>query len=216
MGALFTPKSNPRLRTTLVVVIALGIACIGGLWVWVRTPFVTGEGWPTDQPVFFDHRHHVQDDGIDCLYCHSTAERSATAGIPSTALCMGCHNQIWPDGITLETVRRSWASGRPIPWNRVHDLPDYVYFNHAIHLDKGVGCVNCHGRVDQMPRVYQAEPMTMGWCLDCHREPEVHLRPREFITDMDWPTENEDPRLAARLADLYDVESQTHCTTCHR
>jgi len=215
MPALFTPRSNHRFRTTLASLAALAVGALVMLWVWMRTPFVTGERWIVDQPVEFDHRHHTLDDGIDCLYCHTEAERSPTAGIPPTSVCMGCHNQIWADGITLEPVRRSWASGRPIPWNRVHDLPDFVYFNHSIHLHKGIGCVSCHGRVDLMPRVFQSEPLTMAWCLDCHRNPVPRLRPRHAVTDMDWPT-GADPGLAAELAELYDVESETTCTTCHR
>lgn len=200
----------------LVFIGALIVACPPALWVYVRTPFVTGEAWPTDQPVLFDHRHHVEDDGIDCLYCHSTADRSATAGIPSTALCMGCHSQIWPRGITLEPVRRAWASGAPIEWKRVHDLPDHVYFNHAIHLDKGIGCVSCHGRVDQMARVYQAKELTMGWCLNCHRDPTPHVRPRETVTDMKRPEIAVDVAESAALAEQYGVRRNTHCTTCHR
>jgi len=182
----------------------------------MRTPFVTGERWPVDQPVEFDHRHHVADTGIDCLYCHGDAERSPRAGIPSTELCMGCHAQIWPDGPTLEPVRRSWASGEPIRWNRVHDLPDFVYFDHSIHLHKGIGCASCHGRVDRMARVWQEAPLTMGWCLDCHRDPRPHLRPRFAITDMQWPVHESESPTADALVEAYDVRPQTNCTTCHR
>jgi len=215
MAALFTPRSNHLLRTALVLGAALGVGSFCALWIYMRTPFVTNERWMVDQPVEFDHRHHVIDDGIDCLYCHGEAERSSTAGIPSTAVCMGCHNQIWPDGITLEPVRRSWASGRPIPWGRVHDLPDFVYFDHSIHLHKGIGCASCHGRVDFMARVFQSEPLTMGWCLDCHRNPLPHLRPRAAITDMSWPMPT-DPTLGSALAAEYAVNVVTTCSTCHR
>jgi hypothetical protein len=136
--------------------------------VYVRTPWNTGTGDAIDQPVQFDHRHHVIDDEIDCIYCHTGAESSDYAGVPATDVCMGCHAQIWNESPLLETVRRSYFSGRAIPWNRVNDLPDFVYFNHAVHVQRGVGCVECHGRVDRMARVYETQSLSMGFCLDCH------------------------------------------------
>jgi hypothetical protein len=137
---------------------------------WVRTPWVTRVGVPVDQPVEFDHRHHVRDDGIQCEYCHATAERSPYAGIPSTDVCMGCHSQIWDDSPLLEPVAASAWSGRPIEWQRVAILPDFVYFRHDGHLAAGVPCESCHGAVDEMPKVWAATSFAMGWCLDCHRE----------------------------------------------
>lgn len=214
MAALFTPRSNSHLIIVIGILVLVPVIFVFGLWVWVRTPWITGEAFPDEQPIEFDHRHHVKDDAIDCLYCHHEAEKSQHAGIPSTSLCMGCHSQIWNDSPQLERLRRSYFSAEPIGWLAVHDLPDFVYFNHAIHLDKGIGCSTCHGRVDQMPRVYQAKPLTMGWCIDCHREPEPHLRPRHRITEMDWeplPRAEQDA-----LAQQYQVRSKTHCTTCHR
>jgi hypothetical protein len=182
--------------------------------VYVRTSYNTGEQFPVDQPVEFDHRHHVQDDGIECRYCHRTVEKAASAGMPATELCMGCHSQIWNRTLLLEPVRRSYFSDSPISWNRVHQLPGYVYFNHSIHVNKGVGCSTCHGRIDQMARVYQVAPLNMGWCLDCHREPAKSLRPRDEITQMDWKPS--DPGQGERLAREYQVRSLTNCTTCHR
>jgi hypothetical protein len=214
--ALFHPGSDSRLRLALALLFGALVACPCALLVYVRTPYVTDQGWPVDQPVLFDHRHHVEDDGIDCLYCHSSAERSSAAGIPSTSLCMGCHNQIWSRGITLEPLRRAWASKAPLPWRRVHDLPDHVYFDHSIHVRKGIGCVSCHGRVDRMARVHQVEPLTMGWCLDCHRDPTPHVRPRDTVTDMTRPDPSPDLAESAALAERYGVHSDTHCTTCHR
>lgn len=214
--ALFSPSSNSRFRLVLALFFGAVVACPCALWVYVRTPYVTHQGWPLDQPILFDHRHHVADDGIDCLYCHSTADRSPTAGIPSTATCMGCHSQIWPNGITLEPLRRAWASRAPIPWVRVHDLPDHVYFDHSIHLAKGIGCVSCHGRVDRMARVEQVAPLTMGWCLNCHRDPVPHVRPRDSITDMGLAEASLPWAQKLALAQEYRVQPGTNCTTCHR
>ena len=169
-----------------------------------------------EQPVEFDHRHHTQDDGIDCRYCHNTVTRTEYAGIPSTALCMGCHSQIWNDSPLLEPVRRSYFSNTPIPYKRVYNLPDFVYFNHAIHSQKGVGCVSCHGRVDQMGRVYQVPSLTMSWCLDCHRNPEQHLRPLSAITSMTWTAGDSQAELGAALRTVLDVDPLVNCTACHR
>jgi hypothetical protein len=159
--------------------------------------------------VKFDHRNHVRDDGIDCIYCHSTAETSKNAGIPSTATCMGCHAQVWTASPELAPVQDSWFRGEPLRWSRVSTLPDFVFFDHSIHVNKGVGCVECHGRVDLMPQVYAAKPLTMRWCLDCHRDPARHVRPLARITDMEW----EPGRNAAPVP---SVRSITHCTACHR
>jgi len=186
------------------------------LMAWVRTPYITGRGVPFDQPIAFDHRHHVRDDGIDCLYCHATAERDASAGIPTTALCLNCHNQIWNDSPLLEMVWRSYASHRPIRWVRVNRLPDFVFFNHAVHTSSGIGCETCHGRVDRMARVYQSAPLTMGWCLECHRAPERFVRPRDAVTAMGWQPDGSQDVLGAELVNAYRIRRLTNCTTCHR
>lgn len=216
MQALFRRSSNSAIRVGLIAIIALVIGCPVALMVYVRTPYVTGVSYAPDQPVMFDHRHHNRDDGIDCRYCHDQVERSAYAGIPSTELCMGCHSQIWNDSPMLEPVRRSYYSGQPIRWNRVHDLPDFVYFDHSIHVAMGVGCVTCHGRVDRMAQVYQTKPLHMGWCLSCHRDPAPHLRPREEITNMEWDPGDDPRRVGAALVVEYGVEGPTYCTACHR
>ena len=215
MPALFPKWSDTALRIggAALACGVLGLAV--GPMIYMRTPYVTGQYFAADQPVQFDHRHHVQDDGIDCRYCHDTVEKGPLAGVPSTELCMGCHSQVWNDSPMLEPLRRSYYSGRPIPWNRVHQLPDFVYFNHSIHLSKGVGCVSCHGRVDRMALAFQEAPLTMGWCLGCHRHPEGQLRPRAALTDMEWRTDDADA-LGARLAAEYQVRRLTHCTACHR
>jgi len=188
----------------------IGGVCL--LMVYMRTPYITKVGVPVGQPVMFDHRHHVVDDGIDCRYCHYTVEKERSAGMPPTSLCMNCHNQIWNSSPLLAPVRESYFTGKPIEWRRVHVLPDFVYFDHSIHVNKGVGCVSCHGRVDQMAQTEKAEPLTMIWCLDCHRNPAPNLRPQEAITAMDWQPHGN----GAELARQNHVQSLTHCSACHR
>lgn len=216
MAALFPPWSDSVYRLAIGAIAAGAGGSLLALMIYVRTPWKRYQYEPVDQPVQFDHRHHVQDDGIDCIYCHSTVTIAPTAGIPSTGKCMGCHSQIWNQSIMLDPVRRSWFSGTPIPWNRVTWVPGFVYFNHAIHVNKGIGCVSCHGRVDQMAAVYKVAPMTMGWCLNCHRQPEAHLRPLSKITDMSWDPGGQQAEIGARLAKEYGVRRLTNCTTCHR
>jgi hypothetical protein len=213
------------------------LSIFGGLFIlaaaaWVvaeinRSSYNTGAYIERQQPVQFSHKHHVGDDGISCVYCHTSVEASNTAGLPPTKTCMNCHSQIWSESPYLELVRESWREGRPIEWTRVHDLPDYVYFNHSIHVAKGVGCTSCHGRIDQMPAVYQVASLQMEWCLECHREPERFLRPKDQIYNMEWNAENHlaenrtEEQLKVGLAKKaeYRVRSArtlTSCSTCHR
>lgn len=216
MPALFTRRADRVLRAVLVVAAALLVGAPTLLLAWVRSPHVTGQYREIEQPILFDHRHHVKDDGIDCRYCHDSVEKSPFAGVPPTATCMNCHGQIWNESKQIELVRKSYFEDEPIHWNRVHRLPDFVYFDHSIHVGKGVGCEECHGRVDEMPGVYQAAPLTMGWCIDCHRDPGPHLRPREAVTVMGWKPDGDRAALGAALAARYGVRRLTHCTTCHR
>jgi ferredoxin len=153
-----------------------------------RSPWVTRQGQRPDQPVPFSHKHHVQGLGLQCQYCHVTVEKSSYAGIPPTKTCMNCHAQIWTNAQLLEPVRASWATGQSLPWTKVHDLPDFVYFSHEIHVNKGLGCSTCHGRVDQMPLMYAQNTLQMEWCLDCHRNPAKYLRPTSEIYNMAWET----------------------------
>jgi hypothetical protein len=183
---------------------------------WVRSPQITGQFDPIRQPIAFDHRHHVADDGIDCRYCHDLVERSPYAGVPPTERCMNCHNQIWSTSPQLEAVWQSYINDRSISWARVHRLADFVYFDHAIHVNKGVGCETCHGRVDRMARVYQAASLTMGWCLDCHRHPERFVRPVEAVTTMGWNPPEAQERLGPELVRRYEIRRLTSCTACHR
>lgn len=192
--------------------IVLGVGLIWGVLIEPVPPL----GTPIKQPVPFSHQHHVQDVGIDCRYCHTSVEKSSFAGIPSTEICMTCHSQILTDAPVLAPVRESFQEGKPLHWNRVHDLPDFVYFNHSIHIHKGIGCVSCHGPVDEMSLTWRAKPLTMQWCLDCHREPERFVRPREHVFDMDWEPKEDQIVLGKRLVKKYNIQSETDCSICHR
>lgn len=217
MGALFSPRSNTLIRGAILCLAVLGAGVPLLLMWWVRTPQVTGQGHAVEQPIpLFSHQIHVTGLQIDCRYCHSAAERSATAGMPSSATCLPCHNWAWRQSAIFDPVQRSITAGRPIPWQRVNQLPDFVFFNHAIHVNKGVGCESCHGRVDQMAVVRQAQPLTMSWCLDCHQEPEKHLRPIEQMTTMGWHPDVPQQQLGRQLKQQYGVRELTNCTACHR
>jgi hypothetical protein len=186
MAQVFDRSSNALARMSLVltglIVIALGVA----LDQLQRSPWVTKQGQRPDQPIPFSHKHHVEGLGLQCQYCHTQVEKAAYAGIPPTKTCINCHAQIWTNADLLEPVRQSWATGASIQWIRVHDLPDYVYFSHDIHVNKGIGCASCHGRVDEMPLMYQQNTLQMEWCLNCHRNPAVNLRPTSEIYNMAW------------------------------
>ncbi|SEL72850.1 MULTISPECIES: cytochrome c3 family protein [Stigmatella] len=218
-GPLFPRWTNTVSRLSVAGLFAVPALSIGGLLAYARSPHVTNQNQPIEQPIEFDHRHHAGDEQIDCRYCHWTVESAPSAGIPSTTVCMSCHAQIWNKSPYLTEVRKAYFADQPIPWVRVHNLPDFVYFNHAIHVNKGVGCATCHGRVDQMAAIHQASTLTMAWCLDCHRDPKPHLRPAEYITSMTW-TPPADPKEAAALGETlakeYEVHSRTSCSTCHR
>jgi hypothetical protein len=216
MAGLFPRWSNAALRWGISLGTATVVGALALPMVWVRTPYATGQFRPLEQPIVFDHRHHVADDGIDCRYCHNLAERSPNAGVPPSKLCMNCHNQVWNESPLLEPVRRSYFEERPIAWQRVHRLPDFVFFDHSIHLAKGVGCEECHGRVDRMARVYQVAPLSMGWCLSCHRDPTGHLRPLDQVTKMGWQPNGSRDALGSQLVSQYGVRRLTNCTTCHR
>jgi hypothetical protein len=216
MARLFPKWSNAALRWGIMLAAVLAIVAASAPMVWVRTSYATGQYRDLEQPIAFDHRHHVADDGIDCRYCHNLAERSRYAGVPPSNLCMGCHDQVWNESPLLDPLRRSYFGGRAIPWQRVHRLPDFVFFDHSIHVAKGVGCEECHGRVDLMPRIHQVAPLTMGWCLECHRDPGRHLRPVEDVTKMGWQPKTPRDELARELVDRNHVRSLTSCTTCHR
>jgi Cytochrome c7 and related cytochrome c len=215
------PQIFRRSANTLSKVSIFGLLfLVGGLIllaiVLARSSYVTRQQVFVEQPLQFSHMHHVTDDGIDCRYCHTSVETSSFAGIPPTKTCMNCHSVLFANASFLEPVRQSFRDNRPLRWVRVHDLPDFVYFNHSIHIKKGVGCETCHGRIDQMPLTYQQNSLLMEWCVDCHRNPAPNLRPREEITTMDYRPVKDQAELGAELMKAYNVNPSTSCSTCHR
>jgi hypothetical protein len=216
MPQIFHRSFNVVAKATLFGAV-FAIAFLG----WVvrtldRSPYVTNADTVREQPVPFSHKHHVAGLGLDCRYCHTSVEVSAFAGIPPTQTCMNCHSQIWTEAAVLEPVRASWRDDKPIEWTRVNDLPDFAYFNHSIHIHKGIGCATCHGPVDQMPLMYQEHPLQMEWCLDCHRQPERYVRPREEVFNMAYQPPADQLELGRRLVREYRIKSFTDCWTCHR
>jgi hypothetical protein len=215
MPQLFSPRADERFRTGLFLALALLLCGPALLLGWARGPSATGQDRPLEQPVAFSHPVHARALRIDCLYCHGGAVRGASAGVPPTRACVGCHDAQWLASPEFAPVRTSLSEHTPIAWRRVTSVPQFVFFDHAVHTSKGIGCESCHGRVDRMERVYQAEPMTMGWCLECHRAPARHVRPVEQVTTMGWEPPADTARQAA-LARQYHVRSITTCTACHR
>jgi hypothetical protein len=216
MPQIFSRYANSYARASIVgVVVLLGAGYVAADRL-SRSPYMTRADTYREQPIQFSHQHHAAGIGIDCRYCHTTVERAASAGIPPTKTCMNCHSQIWADSPFLEPVRESFRSGEPLRWIRVHDLPDFVYFNHSVHVKKGVGCASCHGRVDRMPLMLQNASLQMEWCLDCHRNPEKYVRPREAVFQMDYQPPPDQLELGARLVKEYDIRSLTSCSVCHR
>jgi hypothetical protein len=216
MAQIFHRSTNTISRVSIFGGLALVIALtlvIAGLY---RSAYVSEIGVARAQPVPFSHKHHVADDGIDCRYCHTSVETSSFAGIPSTKICMNCHTQIWPDSPALAPVRESFRTGQSIQWTRVHNLPGFVYFDHSIHLHKGIGCATCHGRLDEMPLTWRVNTLCMDWCLECHRAPEQFVRPREQIFNMEYQPPADQLALGRRLVKEYDVRPLTDCSTCHR
>jgi hypothetical protein len=191
---------------------------IVGMLYYATPPLTSSKGYSPVQPVPFSHAVHVGQLAMDCRYCHTTVEHAAFAAVPPTATCMNCHTLIAPQSNKLIPVVESWATGDPIPWVKIHDVPNFVYFNHSAHVTRGVSCVSCHGRIDQMEQVYQAKSLTMAWCLECHRNPDPHLRPPELVTDLDWePTDQAEQRaFVERFKRENNIHPSTDCSTCHR
>jgi hypothetical protein len=218
MTQIFHPSMNTLSKVTifggLLVLVAAAFA-----WDRVnRSPYVTEAGVVREQPVPFSHEHHVGGLGIDCRFCHTSVETSSFAGLPATEICMGCHSQIWRDSPMLAPVRASLATGVPLRWTRVHDLPDFVYFDHSIHLAKGIGCENCHGRVDRMPLMWRAESLQMSWCLDCHEKPERFIRDRSEVYQFDRPQRSNAAEHGLELVREYGIDRKQllDCWICHR
>jgi len=215
MAQIFHRSTNTVARVTLFGAVFF-MAVLG--WVFAtldRSAYSTGQGVILSQPVPFSHDHHTAALGIDCRYCHTSVETEAFAGLPSTATCMNCHKQIWSESDMLAPVRASFATGEPIGWTRINDLPDFVYFDHSIHVVKGVGCATCHGRVDEMPLMYRAQTLQMEWCVDCHRNPQHYVGPREEVFNMAWKADDQ-AELGAELVAEYHISPRIDCSTCHR
>lgn len=218
MGQIFHPSMKVISRASILLAL-LVVALIS--WVGAeiyRSGYTTNVNVPVEQPVPFSHEHHVNGLGISCAYCHTSAEQSSFAGIPPTHTCMTCHSQIWNTSPMLHPVRESYRTQTPLQWVRVHDVPDFVYFNHSIHVNKGVGCATCHGRVDEMPLTWRVNTLHMAWCLDCHRAPEQYLRPKEEVLSMTWKPGEDQLTLGRRLIKTYNiqVERLSDCSICHR
>jgi hypothetical protein len=229
---IFHRSTNTISRATIFGAVFILAAALWACIQFQRSPYVTYAGVVRPQPVPFSHQHHVGGLGIACRYCHTSVEVSSFAGIPPTKTCMNCHSQIWTGAALLEPVRQSYRTGQSLVWNRVNDLPDFVYFNHSIHISKGVGCNTCHGPVDRMPLMYNYASLQMEWCLDCHRAPEKYLRPRDQVFNMryeepssakpvmfDGKDYSDQRTLGLDLAKQYKLRSVydiTSCSTCHR
>jgi Cytochrome c7 and related cytochrome c/Class III cytochrome C family len=215
MAQIFHPSTNTFSRVSIFGAVFALLALLWLLTAVTRSPYVTREGVARAQPVPFSHKHHVQGLGIDCRYCHTAVEDSAFAGLPPTKTCMTCHAQIWSESPMLEPVRSSFRTGQPIVWTRVHDLPDFVYFDHSIHIKKGMGCVTCHGQVNDMPLMWQMQSLHMEWCLECHRAPERFVRPRSQVFNMTWEAPS-NGTLGQQLVREYHIQKLTNCSICHR
>jgi hypothetical protein len=216
VAQIFSRRFGTAVKFALLAALA-GAIGLTGMW-RLLTDEPHDQNEAVEQPVPFSHKHHVGDVGLDCRYCHSSVESSASAGIPPISTCMTCHSQLFTDQAVLQPVVQSWQSAIPLHWQRVHALPQFVYFNHSIHIAKGVGCITCHGRVDQMPLVARTASLSMKWCLDCHRAPEKNLRPREAIFSMTWRPDEDSEVLGRRLMAEYKIDTQrlTDCSVCHR
>jgi hypothetical protein len=213
---IFHRSFNTISRVTIFGAVFLLAAAGWALSVYARSSYATNLGTVRDQPVAFSHEHHVNGLGIDCRYCHTAVEKSAYAGMPPSKTCMNCHQQIWVGSEFLAPVRESYRTGIPIEWNRVHRLADFAYFNHSVHVNKGVGCDTCHGPVNNMPLMWQHGTLLMEWCLDCHRQPERYLRPPDEVFNMDYQPGGDQLTVGRQLAQEHNVQSLIHCSTCHR
>jgi hypothetical protein len=216
MSQIFRRSANTISRVSIFG----AVFAIAGLLVLFaavnRSPWVTEARVAREQPIQFSHERHVAGNGIDCRYCHTSVEDSSFAGIPPTKTCMNCHAQIFANSPFLQPVRTSFTTNQPLHWTRVHDLPDFVYFNHSIHVKKGVGCTTCHGQVDRMPLMWQENSLQMEWCLDCHRNPERYVRPLDQVFSVSYQPPSNQLELGEQLVAKYQIQKLTSCSTCHR
>ncbi len=213
---IFPPSANAVSRVSFYGSFVVVFLIFFVMWVLQRSSYETQQFVARDQPVPFSHAHHVGGLGIDCRYCHTSVEKAAFAGVPDVNTCMSCHSQIYNDQKVLEPLREAYRTGKPLRWARLNEVPDFVYFDHAIHLHKGIGCATCHGRLDEMPLTWLQRPFYMHECVDCHRHPTDHLQPRETVFDVAWTPPDDRHGLGLRLMKRYDVRKMTDCATCHR
>lgn len=214
MAQVFHPLTNVVSRATIFGALLMAAGALWLVYMISTSDYVTQVGVVRAQPVDFSHEHHVKGLGLDCRYCHTSVENSAFAGIPATEICMNCHSQIWSDSPKLAPVRDSFRTGKPLPWTRVTDLPDFVHFHHGIHVQKGVACAECHGKVEDMPLTWRHSTLQMRWCLDCHRSPEDHVGPRSAVFASPSTVKRDDAETAA-LIEKHQVRKQTNCSACH-
>jgi hypothetical protein len=216
MSQIFHRSTNSISRFTIFGALFV-VAALAWMGVVIdRSPWVTGVAVGRDQPIQFSHERHVGGNGIDCRYCHTSVEDGGFAGIPPVKTCMNCHSEVFADSPFLQPVRQSFEEGRAIEWRRVHDLPDFVFFDHSIHVHKGVGCTTCHGQVDRMPLMSQQASLQMEWCLNCHRNPEQYVRPRSAVFAVDYQPPADQLELGQRLVAEYEIQKLTSCSTCHQ
>jgi hypothetical protein len=216
MAQIFHRSTNTLSRVSIYGSVFILAALSYALYGVSKSSYVTDVNMARPQPVPFSHKHHVGELGLDCRYCHTSVEQSSFAGLPPTATCMTCHSQIWVNSPMLEPVRASYRDDQSLAWTRVNALPDFVYFNHSIHVNKGIGCTTCHGPIAQMPLTWAANTLQMSWCLDCHRQPENYVRPRESVFDPNYQPPADQLALGRRLVKEYKIQSLTTCSTCHR
>ena len=215
MAQLFSKKANVTPLYFLISLILIILFIIFAFWYW-GSPYYTDVGYQPEQPVPYSHKFHVSELGMDCRYCHVGVETAAVAGVPPTQTCMNCHTMIKADSDSLKVVKASWDNNIPIQWIKVHKSPDYVYFDHSAHTNAGIGCVSCHGRVDRMNVVVQMEPLSMKWCLDCHRDPTEHIRPISEVTNMNWKRNEDNLQFAQQMIKELYISPPTDCQGCHR
>lgn len=218
MVQVFSRYADSVARVAMIAILLLPFIIVGVAYGVMQSSYITGSQVTLEQPVPFSHAHHAGELGLDCRYCHNSVERVAFASVPSTHTCMTCHSQLFTNSDMLKPIRESLIENKPIKWTRVHRLPGYVYFDHSVHVANGVGCSTCHGRVDQMPLVRQTQPLTMAWCLSCHRDPAPNLRPREEIFNMSWTPPKNQARQGHELVESYHirVDHLSDCSVCHR
>jgi hypothetical protein len=218
VAQIFKPGADTIARLILIAIAITPFVFAAVCYAIAVSPHMTDQGIVVTQPVPFNHEHHVGGLGIDCRYCHNGVETSTVAAVPPTETCMTCHSQIWTNAAMLEPVRQSFASGEPIHWRSVNKLPDYVYFDHSVHIANGVGCTTCHGEVEHMPLMRQVAPLTMQWCLDCHRDPAPNLRPLEDVFATDWHAPKDQDERGKHLMETYRIHiaNLTDCSVCHR